>query len=33
MRNLLTFIGEFVTLALIFALGWVALGAAYALGY
>jgi hypothetical protein len=33
MRNLLTFIGEFVTLALIFAMGWVALVVTYALGY
>ena len=33
MGNLLTFIGEFLTLALIFALGWVALVVAYALGY
>ena len=33
MRNILNFIGEFVTLVLIFALGWVALVVAHALGH
>lgn len=33
MRNILTFIGEFVTLLLIFASGWAAFVVAHALGY